>query len=134
MRYLPLISFLLLLCWHTEVSSQSCLPEGITFTTQSQIDSFQINYPGCTEIEGYAIIEGSDICDLNGLNTITSFGGGLRVSENDSLVDLLGLDNVTSIVGNLIIVSNPLLVNLMGLENLLTGLLIMRKSNKINNE
>ena len=29
-----------------------CLPEGITFTTQEQIDNFQTNYPGCTEIEG----------------------------------------------------------------------------------
>jgi hypothetical protein len=29
-----------------------CLPEGITFTTQEQIDNFQTNYPGYTEIEG----------------------------------------------------------------------------------
>jgi len=34
------------------VYPQSCLPEGIIFETQFQIDSFQINYPGCTEIEG----------------------------------------------------------------------------------
>jgi hypothetical protein len=32
--------------------AEGCLPEGIKFTTQAQIDSFQINYPGCTEIEG----------------------------------------------------------------------------------
>ena len=32
--------------------SQPCLPEGITFTTQAQIDSFQTNYPVCSEIEG----------------------------------------------------------------------------------
>ena len=31
--------------------SQSCLPEGIIFETQAQIDSFQIDYPGCTEID-----------------------------------------------------------------------------------
>ena len=45
-----------------------CLPEGITFTTQEQIDSFQINYPGCTEIEGDVQICGNDITNLNGLN------------------------------------------------------------------
>jgi hypothetical protein len=32
--------------------SQSCLPEGIVFQTQGQIDSFQINFPGCIHIEG----------------------------------------------------------------------------------
>ena len=33
-----------------------CLPQGIIFTIQAQIDSFQVNYPGCTEIEGYVEI------------------------------------------------------------------------------
>jgi hypothetical protein len=32
--------------------ARSCLPEGITFTTQADIDNFSTNYPGCTEIEG----------------------------------------------------------------------------------
>ena len=49
-----------------------CLPEGITFTTQAQIDSFAVNYPGCTEIDGDVIIGRSnpttDISNLNGLN------------------------------------------------------------------
>jgi len=45
--------------------SQGCLPEGITFTTQAQIDSFPINYPGCTEIEGDVGIVGDDIYNLN---------------------------------------------------------------------
>ncbi len=34
----------------TDVLSQSCLPNGITFTTQAEIDNFQTNYPNCTEI------------------------------------------------------------------------------------
>ena len=41
---------------HSIVFSQGCLPEGITFTTQEEIDNFQANYPGCTEIEGDVII------------------------------------------------------------------------------
>ncbi len=41
---------------HSIGISQGCLPEGITFTTQEQIDNFQTNYPGCTEIEGDVII------------------------------------------------------------------------------
>ena len=62
---------------HTSVLAQPCLPEGITFTTQEQIDNFQINYPNCTEIEGDVIIEGDDINNLNGLNVLNSIGGFL---------------------------------------------------------
>ncbi len=29
--------------------AQSCLPNGITFNTQQEIDDFATNYPGCTE-------------------------------------------------------------------------------------
>ena len=47
--------------------SQSCLPEGITFSTQEQIDNFQTVYPGCTEIEGDVKIEGENISNLYGL-------------------------------------------------------------------
>ena len=48
------------------VSSQSCLPDGITFETQAQVDSFQINHPGCFEIEGDVTISGDNITNLNG--------------------------------------------------------------------
>lgn len=57
--------------------SQPCLPEGMTFNTQEQIDDFQINYPGCTEIMGTVLIEGNNITNLDGLNVITSVGGYL---------------------------------------------------------
>lgn len=60
-----------------EIYSCSCLPEGITFTTQAQIDSFQINYPGCTEILGTVVIEGPSIINLDGLNVLTAVGGFL---------------------------------------------------------
>lgn len=43
MRLLSGCFFLFLLCVHSIVISQQCLPKGITFTTQNQIDSFQIN-------------------------------------------------------------------------------------------
>ena len=54
--------------------SQPCLPDGITFNTQTQIDSFQVNFPNCTEIEGGVKIEGNDIINLDGLNVISSIG------------------------------------------------------------
>lgn len=105
----------------TSVSlSQSCLPEGIHFWYQEQIDSFQINYPNCTEIEGPVIISSlHNIINLNGLNMITQIGGGLKIESNDELTNLTGLENLMSIGGNLEINQNELLSSLTGLENLI---------------
>ena len=102
--------------------SQSCLPEGITFTTQSQIDSFQINYPGCTEIEGDVIIEGSGINNLSPLIVLTNIGGCLNIGNYNigtgSLKDLTGLDSLVSIGSDLIIVNNQRLNDLTGLRGI----------------
>jgi len=83
-----------------------CLPDGITFTTQEQIDNFQINHPNCTEIEGSVTIgtifaETTNINNLNGLSVITSLGEDLSIYNNDSLVSLEGLNNLTYIGGSL---------------------------------
>jgi hypothetical protein len=106
-------------------TEDSCLPEGITFTTQDEIDNFQSNYPTCTEIEGDVLIggwNGSDISNLNGLNVLSSIGGDLIIAGNNTLISLTGLENLTSIGGSLSIGSeyygNSSLVNLSGLENL----------------
>ncbi|MEE4260793.1 MAG: T9SS type A sorting domain-containing protein [Bacteroidales bacterium] len=135
-----LISFICL-----SLISQSCLPEGITFTTQAQIDSFQINYPNCAEIEGDVTIgqwPPGDIVNLNELSVLTSIGGelsinntqfltnlsdlynlnsigdGLVIGYNDSLQNLTGLNNITSIDGPITIYSNKELTSLTGLEGL----------------
>jgi len=97
--------------------SQPCLQYGITFSTQSQIDSFQINHPGCTEIEGDVIISGVDITNLNGLSVLTSIGGYLWIEHNDTLNSLTGLENLAVIEGNLRIRFNNALVTLLGLDN-----------------
>ena len=86
----------------------SCLSEGIIFTTQEQIDNFQTNYPGCTEIEGDVTIYGDDITNLNGLSVLTSIGGdflighyGYPYNGNPLLTSLAGLDNLETIGGSL---------------------------------
>ncbi len=102
------------------VLAQSCLPSGMTFSTQQQIDDFATNYPNCTEIEGNVLIEESifdDITNLNGLAQLTSFGGDLIINFNFALSNLSGLDNITSIGGD-ITISNIVSTNLSGLENL----------------
>jgi hypothetical protein len=99
-------------------TAQSCLPEGITFSTQEQIDNFQTNYPGCTEIEGNVKIQGAGITNLNGLSVITSIGGFLFISNNLMLTDLIGLDNISAVGGNFRIENNNALTSLSGLESL----------------
>jgi hypothetical protein len=117
--YILLITLLMV----NTVSSQSCLPEGIIFSTQTQIDNFQVNNPGCTEIEGNVTIRDnytSNITNLNGLNVLTSIGGSLYIEMNNGLTSLSGLDNISSVAGSMGIQYNPLLVNLTGLGNLIT--------------
>jgi len=124
MKRIFLFVILLLAGYQMPLFSQSCLPEGITFTTQAQIDSFQINYPGCTMIEGDVDIMGINISNLNGLIVLTSIGGSLRIGHSippsRALVNLTGLDNLTFIGGNLSFWSNDSLTTLTGLENLET--------------
>lgn len=101
--------------------SQSCLPNGITFTSQAQINAFPTNYPGCTNILGNVKINGSNITNLNGLSQIQSIGGNFDITRMNAS-NLIGLNSLTSIGGNLMILgwanSTPNLNSLNGLNNL----------------
>jgi hypothetical protein len=105
---------------HDNMLSQHCLPEGIHFNSQAQIDSFQVDYPGCTVIEGRVYIHGSDISDLSGINMLDSILGYLTFDDTELLVDMNGLNNLHYVGGNLFINYNKGLTNLTGLENLQT--------------
>jgi len=99
---------------------QPCLPDGIIFRTQNEIDSFPIKYPNCTEIQGNVLIEENvigNITNLNGLSVLTSVGGYLDIFYNEALTSLTGLDNVTSVGGYLVISYNNALSSLAGLDN-----------------
>ncbi len=122
MRLRYTIVLILFLLGFTTVVSQPCLPDGITFTTQSQIDSFPNNYPNCTEIEGSLIVKGnwSDIVSLDSLSSVVSIGGSLEITWNEDLTDLSGLDNITIIGGSLNISDNEYLTSLSALQNLVS--------------
>ncbi|HPN19034.1 MAG TPA: hypothetical protein PK546_05790, partial [Chitinophagales bacterium] len=54
-----LLSFFLL---DENVKGDDCFPSQLTFVNlnrQGQIDSFDINYPGCTQISGRMFISGT---------------------------------------------------------------------------
>lgn len=121
-KYIPMktkyLLLLLIFVIQIEVVSQTCLPEGITFTTQEQIDNFQLDYPNCTEIEGDVSILGASIQNLTGLDVLSAFNADLLIYNCVSLKDLSGLENVNYIGGNLTIKSNDSLLDLTGLNNL----------------
>jgi hypothetical protein len=101
----------------SSTTTQACLPGGITFTTQQQVNAFQTNYPGCKQIEGDVTIYGYNITNLNGLSILNSIGGNLNIECNEVLTSLTGLNNLTYIGGSLNITGNLLLISTEGLQN-----------------
>ncbi len=116
MKKLSLL-FALIIIVHATIFSQ-CIPYGITFDTQEEINNFQTNYPGCTEIEGYVFIHGNEIINLNGLSVVTSIGGKLEINNCDSLFSLTGLSNLDSVGGSFEIRFNDSFIDFSGLESL----------------
>jgi hypothetical protein len=104
--------------------SLPCLPYGNFYLlSQADIDNFQSDFPGCTELQGNVRIFGNDITNLDGLSAITSISGGLYISDhylggNPSLTSLSGLNNLTTILSGIEISNCDVLTNLDGLENL----------------
>jgi hypothetical protein len=101
-----------------KLNGQSCLPNGIVFTSQYAIDNFSISYPGCSQIIGDVDISGANISNLNGLNHLTSIGGHLAIEGNTILTNLNGLSNLNSVGFYFSIFYNSGLESLNGIENL----------------
>jgi len=95
-------------------SGSRCLTGGITFTSQSQVDSFPINYPTCTEITGNVEITGSDITHLDSLQQVVRINGDLDIYTNPLLPNLIGLENINQVTGDILIAGNNNMPNLMG--------------------
>lgn len=104
--------------------SQGCLPDGIGFTSQDQIDSFHSDYPGCEVIQGDVVMFGNSIYNLDGLNVLTEIQGSLLIGSEGvlgpipNLSSLDGLSNLVSIGGHLGFFGCHSIKNLHGLENL----------------
>lgn len=96
----------------------NCLPHGAyMLTTQASIDSFQYFYPGCHHLMGTVRIEGSDINNLDGLDSIISIQSYLEILNCNSLTNLQGLTQLKQ-VQNLGINKNSQLISLDGLDSL----------------
>ncbi len=112
--------FFLLFIFQTS-SGQSCLPDGLRLSSQQEIDDFSVNYPGCTEVEGYLIIDepsSETIDNLNGLSQLKIIRGYLSFIGNRSITSLAGLDQLEYVAGDLLFKSNIAMTSLAGLDQL----------------
>lgn len=112
-----LLTLAFLLAFLLTARTQSCLPDGITFTTQGQIDSFPINYPGCKVIEGDVLVKSSSIVSLDSLIGVTGIQGNLEIHIT-SLKDFAGLDSLTYVDRDFDIAQNDSLISMFGLTSL----------------
>ena len=105
-----------LFCLKSELWSQ-CPTYNILLETQAQVDSFQFNYPNCTEIlTGRAIhIRGMDIHNLHGLSVLKKIYG-LKI-DGTSIVNLDSLQNITALA-DIILSNNPLLTNISAIGHI----------------
>lgn len=101
------------------VQAQPCLPDGITFDYQYEIDGFPNNYPNCTQVGGPVYIHGENILNLDGLNQIAFIGEDLSI-WGTSITSFSGLSNLGTIGGDLIIAGNPLVEDFSGFSALNT--------------
>lgn len=95
-----------------QLSSQSCLPNGLFLSVQSQVDQFATLYPGCKVIEGGLSVTGKDIKNLDGLAQITEIKGDVFLTNCDSIQNVNGLQNVTEIGGAIRVQGLPSLESL----------------------
>lgn len=103
---------LLVIILSPQLIAQNCYP---AFNSQSDIDNFKVNYPGCLHIGSLELSDPS-IVNLDSLDEVESIFD-LEI-DGTGLVDLNGLNNVDTIHQQLIIVNNQSMVNLSGLDNL----------------
>lgn len=92
--------------------SYSCLPDGITFTSQQEVDNFRTNYPNCWDIGGTVTITGG-VSSIAGLNQVASIDGDLII-QNSSLTSLRQF-NIRRINGELRVENNYSLSEINGL-------------------
>src|SRR5690606_19044939 len=62
---------------------QPCL-ENFILNSQAEVDFFEQTYSHCTDVIGDVIVEGEDITDLTGLNSLVSVGGDFTIQNNPS--------------------------------------------------
>ena len=91
----------------------------IVLTSQEEVDNFATEF-GCTNIGGNVFIQGENIINLDGLNTIESIEGDLRIEACYNLTNLDGLSNLSTVGGHFYLDNNSSIVSTNGFSNIET--------------
>ncbi|MBC9811726.1 T9SS type A sorting domain-containing protein [Crocinitomicaceae bacterium CZZ-1] len=138
---MKLILFTFFILFLISRSNAQCPTTPLTLATQSDVNNFPDNYPGCAVIpDGIDIkIMGDDINDLGPLQQITMVLGAFEIRECPDLVNLEGLENLVT-VGNdpldgFILRDLASLTDITALSNLdsITGEFTIRTCNQLVN-
>lgn len=93
------LSFFILL-FSFQLFGQECLPGGITFNSQTEIDNFITTYPNCTIIEGNVNFKNDMVIDnFNGLQNIKEIKGDFFI-WGGRFFNMNGLENLEKVGGN----------------------------------
>lgn len=150
------LTTLAVLLSYFSAQGQSCLPNGISFQYQDEVDHFRTDYPGCKVIEGDVSIGNGFISNLDSLLGLTAINGSLYFGSTSASLDLHGLDSLQfigqafwlsnaqftgfnglkslkTIGGDIRIYGSPMLTDLTGLESITSvgGDLVFRQNEKL---
>lgn len=118
MKYLRVAFFVTFLTAITGPAfAQSCLPGGLTLTTQAEVNSFPVNHPGCTTIGGNVVILGETITNLAPLASVRQIDGDLQISSCSNLPNLNGLHSL-HLIGGTVRIQNNAALRTLGLDSL----------------
>ena len=115
-HFLHYLIILISLC-----SNAQCPNTAITLTTQEEIDNFSTNYPGCTELLGDLIINGSGLQNVDGLSHITTIAGDLEIKGLNEFTST-SFNGLTSLTGTIkMVYSTREIEHFDGFNNLITA-------------
>ena len=104
--------------------AQTCPPTNFVFERQSQVDSFIILYPNCTELDRLCIGNchhtgpTSDIVNLDSLKNIETINIQLSIQNQDQIQSISGLSQLVEMDGVIEIRNCDRLKSLSGLGNI----------------
>ena len=132
-----ILVFATLIFSHSAIANVNCDKETVILKTQSEIDSFQLDYGICDVLLGSLTIRESvdnNIKDLLGINGLKIIKGSLVIESNNSLKTLKGLESLVTIGSNLTIFSNSSLSDINSLSNLIRvrGTLLIDSNDALN--
>ena len=115
-KYILFAALIFNFVFTADLQGQICYNNGVTFSSQAEIDLFPSINPGCKIIGGDLTLNGADINNLDSLFSIEKIDGGLKVFSS-SLTNFEGLNNLDTINGPLTIQGGQSIVNCQGLES-----------------